>query len=346
MWYLTRGSGAVTLALLSLSMCLGITGTVRWRSTRVPRFTVAALHRNLTLLAVAFLGVHIVTSVADSFAPIGLKDAVIPFTSAYRPLWLGLGALAFDLLVALVLTSLLRVRLGHRTWRWTHWLAYACWPLALVHALGTGSDPRASWLQVLALVCVGAVLLALTVRLARSGLEPALRLGLGAGALGLALIAGLWYQHGPNAQGWAAKAGTPSSLLRRSTVLTVAVAKPPVLPRSFAGRLTGRVTESTSAGGLVDIHLDSGVQGTVQGRLRLALEGVPLDDGGVRMTASGVAFAAKGSNVFQGQIVGLSGNRISARVVDGTGKTLLLSMVLDLSPSSSALSGTIHGSTQ
>ena len=168
LWYLTRGSGAVTLVLLTVSMSLGIAGTFRWRSSLLPRFSVAALHRNLTLLAVVFLGVHVVTSVADVYAPVGFKDVFVPFTSAYRPFWLGLGALAGDLLLALIVTSLLRVRLGLRTWRWTHWFAYACWPLALFHSLGTGSDPRAGWLQALAAVSVGVVLVSIAVRLAGS----------------------------------------------------------------------------------------------------------------------------------------------------------------------------------
>jgi DMSO/TMAO reductase YedYZ heme-binding membrane subunit len=344
LWYLTRGSGAVTLALLTVSMCLGIAGTLRWRSGRVPRFTVAVLHRNLTLLAVGFLGIHIVTSVADSFAPIGWKDAVVPFVSAYRPVWLGLGAIAFDLLIALVLTSMLRLRIGLRTWRLVHWAAYACWPLALVHALGSGSDPRATWLQVLAFVSLACVLLALAVRLTRSKQEPALRLGLGAAAFAAALLAGVWYGHGPGARGWAARAGTPASLLRHATSSS-AEAGTFALPQSFSTRLSGRIVETAAAGGLVDIHLDTGLEGKLRGRLRVALEGVPLDDGGVSMTASGVAFATGGSDVFQGQIVGLSGNHVSARVVDGSGKTLLLSMVFQLSPGSSAVSGTLQGSS-
>ena len=172
LWYLTRGSGAVTLVLLTVSMSLGIVGTFRWRSSLLPRFSVAALHRNLTLLAVVFLGVHVATSVADAYAPVGVKDAFIPFMSAYRPFWLGLGALAGDLLLALIVTSLLRVRLGLRAWRWTHWFAYACWPLALFHSLGTGSDPRAGWLQALAAVSVGVVLVSIAVRLARSRARP------------------------------------------------------------------------------------------------------------------------------------------------------------------------------
>ena len=142
------------------------TTTGRPRPARLPRFVVLGLHRNVALLAVAFLVVHIVTVVLDPYVTINLVDAVVPFGSAYRPLWLGLGALAFDLLLAVVVTSLLRARIGRRTWRAVHWAAYALWPLALVHALGTGTDAMRPWFLVTAAACVLAVFAALAWRTA------------------------------------------------------------------------------------------------------------------------------------------------------------------------------------
>jgi predicted ferric reductase len=159
LWYLTRGSGIVTLLLLTLSTVLGITTAMRWASTRWPRFIVEGLHKNVSLLSIVFLGVHIVTAVADGYVPIRWIDAVVPFAGQYRPFWLGLGALAFDLLLAVAITSLIRVRLGHRIWRAVHWLAYACWPIAVIHGLGTGSDSGQTWMLVtdaLAVTAVGA----------------------------------------------------------------------------------------------------------------------------------------------------------------------------------------------
>ena len=142
MWYLARGSGVVTLVLLTASVVLGIVTSVRWSSPRWPRFVIEFLHRNVGLLVVVFLCIHVATVVIDGFAPIGWKDAVVPFVSAYRPLWLGLGAIAFDLVVALVVTSLLRHRIGQRTWRVLHWFAYVCWPVAVLHGLGAGTDAK------------------------------------------------------------------------------------------------------------------------------------------------------------------------------------------------------------
>src|ERR1700761_3219275 len=120
-WYLARGTGAVSLVLLTASVVLGIVGSVRFASPRWPRFAIDVVHRDISLLVLVVLVIHIVTSVLDGFAPIGLLDGVVPFVTPYRPLWMGLGTLAFDLLLAITITSLVRRRLGYRAWRAVHW---------------------------------------------------------------------------------------------------------------------------------------------------------------------------------------------------------------------------------
>ena len=157
LWFATRGTGIATLLLMTAVVVLGVLTASGARSWIWPRFLSAGLHRNLSLLTVALLAVHIVTAVADPFAKLGWRAAVIPFSSNYRPFWLGLGVVASELLAALVVTSLLRPYLGYRPWRATHWLAYAAWAIALVHGLGTGSDARAPWSIGLTVSCTLAV---------------------------------------------------------------------------------------------------------------------------------------------------------------------------------------------
>jgi predicted ferric reductase len=213
-WYLTRASGAVSLILLTLAVVLGIAAIARLRRPGLPRFVVDGVHRSVSLLALVFLLVHIVTAVLDSFAPIALVNAVIPFTGSYRPLWLGLGALAFDLLLAVTITSVLRRRVGYRAWRAVHWLAYVMWPIALLHGFGTGSDVKQTWMLMINLACLGAVVAAVVVRVA-IGWPGNLRLRLGAlgavGAFGLGLL--VWLPSGPFGAHWARRAGTPTRLL-------------------------------------------------------------------------------------------------------------------------------------
>lgn len=219
LWYVTRGTGVVTLVLLTISVALGVADVRRVHTARLPRFVIDAVHRNASLLALVFLAVHIATSVVDSFTPIRLIDAVIPFVSVYRPVWLGLGAVALDLLIAIVLTSVLRRQFGHRAWRATHWLAYACWPVALVHALGTGSDVNTSWMLILTAACVLVVLAAICVRAAGSRPDRAgARFGPVVASLAAVLALAVWLPTGPLQSGWAKRAGTPSSLLPASTL--------------------------------------------------------------------------------------------------------------------------------
>ncbi|MDE3206210.1 MAG: ferric reductase-like transmembrane domain-containing protein [Acidobacteriota bacterium] len=211
LWYLTRGFGLVSLVLLSLTVALGVAQLARYARPGLPRFVISGLHRNASLLAVGLLAVHILTAVADPYAPIALVDAVVPFIGRYRPLWLGFGALAFDLLVTLIVTSLIRQYLGHRAWRAVHWLAYGCWPVALVHGLGTGSDARIGWVQLLYLVCTALVVAALAWRLTTRWTQApsSYRLTAAASAAVLLLVVAVWAEQGPLRAGWARRAGTP-----------------------------------------------------------------------------------------------------------------------------------------
>ena len=218
LWYSTRASGAVALVLLTVAIVLGVTQAGRLRSDRWPRFFVDGLHRHAALLAGVFLTLHIITAVLDSFAPITLADAFVPFIGAYRPLWLGLGAAALDLLLAVAITSVIRVRLGHRVWRAVHWLAYAMWPLAFVHGLGTGSDVRQSWMGILDIACATGLLIAIGVRLT-IGWPGRRRVRMAAAGLTAAYVTGvaIWVPIGPLGPNWARRSGTPARLLSPAT---------------------------------------------------------------------------------------------------------------------------------
>jgi DMSO/TMAO reductase YedYZ heme-binding membrane subunit len=220
-WYLTRSTGAVALLLLTFALVLGVIDVQRWSTSRWPRFVIDSLHRNLALLAFVFLALHILTSVLDSFASISIVDAFVPFAGSYRSFWLGLGAVAFDLILAVIVTSLLRSRMGFATWRAVHWLAYASWPVALLHGLGTGSDASSTWLLALSFVCMMAVLTATLTRVIVGWSE---NVALRAAALGCAgafsLFIALWLPSGPLGSEWARRSGTPAALIPHSHATT------------------------------------------------------------------------------------------------------------------------------
>jgi sulfoxide reductase heme-binding subunit YedZ len=173
LWYATRAAGLVTLIALTGAMVLGIVNAGRFASRAWPRFVVQGLHRNLSLLALTCLTLHVGTTVIDTYTSIGLQDAFLPFMSAYKRWWLGLGAIAADLMIILVFTSLLRRWIRHRLWRLIHWAGYLCWPVAIAHGLGIGTDHGTVWVLVLTCCCIGVVVCAACYRLVR--LIPARR---------------------------------------------------------------------------------------------------------------------------------------------------------------------------
>jgi methionine sulfoxide reductase heme-binding subunit len=147
-WYATRGAGIASLLMLTGVVALGILTAVRWQRRGWPRFLSAQLHESVSLLTLVFLAVHVLIAVWDPYTSLGWAAALVPFSSPYRQFWLGLGGVALYLMAAIIVTSLLRARLGARAWRAVHWLTYAAWPLALVHGIGTGSDTGATWMWV------------------------------------------------------------------------------------------------------------------------------------------------------------------------------------------------------
>ena len=171
LWYASRATGVVTMLLLTAVLLLGILVNRQGRLPGLPSFAVTGLHRNVALLAVAFLAIHVITAIVDPYVTIGLAAAVLPFASAYKPFWLGLGAISLDLVAALIVTSLARGRMGRRAWRGIHWLAYAAWPLAVVHSLGSSSDAHGGLVLGVLAGCVLAVAAALAWRLSGAARE-------------------------------------------------------------------------------------------------------------------------------------------------------------------------------
>jgi methionine sulfoxide reductase heme-binding subunit len=343
-WYLTRGAGVVALLLLTASTLVGALTAGRWRSERWPRFAVATIHRNVTLLALVFIGIHVVTTIADGYAPIGIKDVFIPFVSQYRPIWLGLGALALDVLLAIGIATALRKRIGYRAWRLLHWSAYAAWPLALAHGLGSGSDARHGWLALLSLGCLALVLSAVFGRLMFSRSRGP-RLAAGAATFALALGLGTWYATGPRKPGWAARAGTPKSLLKSTNVSRTSgrsLAAVRALT-TFNGRLDGRMTTSgPNASGEAAVAMAMATRGGEPGVVQLTLWGSALDGGGLAMSRSQVSFQdAVSGVVYTGSVVNLDGTLVTADVTSPSGSTLSLVMRLQIDAGTGTVTGTI-----
>ena len=165
LWFVSRASGLILLSLFSVVVVLGVATRTGTSPRGLPRFGIAELHRTLSLFALALLALHVVTAILDPYVSIGWAATFVPFASHYRTIAIGLGTLAVDLLAAVVVTSLLRQRIGFGTWRAVHWLAYLVWPVAFFHSLQAGNDFRTWWAALIVWAAAGSVATAVVARL-------------------------------------------------------------------------------------------------------------------------------------------------------------------------------------
>jgi sulfoxide reductase heme-binding subunit YedZ len=158
-WYAARASGVAAYVVLSLVVMFGLTLGGKAQNRRWPRFSVEDIHRFGGLLVGSLIGVHVLAIAADAFLPFSLVQLLVPFTSAYRPFWTGLGIAAAEILLALAITNHYRKRLNYGFWRKAHYLNFAVWGLASAHGLMAGTDRSAAWLAILYGVSVAGVVM-------------------------------------------------------------------------------------------------------------------------------------------------------------------------------------------
>lgn len=326
LWYATRATGVVALVLLTVTVLLGVAGTTRFTAPGLPRVITSGLHRNVSLLVLGLVAVHVLTTVLDSYTRISLTAAVIPFSSPYRRLWLGLGSAALDMLLALALTSLLRDRMPPRAWRAVHWLAYACWPVALWHGLGTGTDSRLPWLLALDGLCVASVAGAVCWRLSVTQPGPG-RTAAATGTVLLSLATAVFALVGPLQPGWARRAGTPVALLGSAATVGPAAAHGPSAATAPAGgpttsTFTGRAWRSAGPGaGEVTITVTARTSDLPERILTIVLRGTP-DRAGIVLSSGTVRIQATARGpAYQGPVARLDGHRLTA-TLQGTGGTI------------------------
>jgi sulfoxide reductase heme-binding subunit YedZ len=186
LWMLVRASGTVALILLTITVALGVSVIGRNSVGSVPRFFLRHLHRDASLLAVVLLVAHIVASVM--LLHLDLITALVPFTSNVRRFYLGLGVLGADLMVAVAVTSMVRMRLGLRRWRAIHVAAYGAWVAAIVHGAAPGTDVAVPWMAKLDIACVAVVVCCALVRLMQLQREQPLRLMMGGAVAAITLL--------------------------------------------------------------------------------------------------------------------------------------------------------------
>jgi len=167
-WYAARAAGVVAYVLLSAVVALGLSMSGKKALKRWPRFALEAVHRFGGLLVGAFIVIHITTVAIDSYLPFSPASLAIPLVSRYRPLWIALGIVAAELLLALAVTNHYRDRrLSYALWRRAHYLNFLVWGAATLHGLGSGTDRSTPWLLALYALAVASICGLITWRVLR-----------------------------------------------------------------------------------------------------------------------------------------------------------------------------------
>ena len=192
-WYAARAAGVVAYALLTGGVLLGTLLSGRVRLPRWPAFAVTDVHRFVGLLVGVFVSLHVLFVALDSYVRVSLVQLVVPGASSYRPLWVALGVVAAELLLAVAIANAVKRRIGFRRWRRVHYLTFVVWAGATVHGLGAGTDSGTVWLRLLYVASIASVLAAVAWRVGRSRRRggPVLAPGAAAVLFGFVLVVGL-----------------------------------------------------------------------------------------------------------------------------------------------------------
>jgi DMSO/TMAO reductase YedYZ heme-binding membrane subunit len=171
-WLLARASGITAYVLLTSVVLAGLLLKARPFGARPRPAAVTDIHRFLSLLALAALALHGAALVLDRAVSVPLQALLVPGIAEYRPLWTGLGVVAGELMLMLVLSFSVRRRIGARAWRRFHYAAYAAFAAAAVHGIMAGSDSGLAWMRALYISSIAAVIAATAWRILASPIRP------------------------------------------------------------------------------------------------------------------------------------------------------------------------------
>ena len=139
LWAVTRATALVSVVLLTATFALGVLTSARAPHSPAQHAVISTVHRTISLLMISFVAIHVITAIAETYVEIDWVSAVLPFASGYERGWVGLGTIALDIVLAVIITSLARDRISQRVWRLLHLTTYAMWPIALLHGVGSVS---------------------------------------------------------------------------------------------------------------------------------------------------------------------------------------------------------------
>lgn len=359
LWYISRSAGFVGLVLLGIIGILGVITAGNLNFRRGARFMAPEIHRSLSLLALVVLAIHVGAAVLDKYSHIGLKDVFIPFMAQYRPIWVGLGAIAIDLGLAVVITSLLRVKMGYKSWKLVHWASYPIFGLSIIHGLGTGSDSSMLFAKVIYLLIGLSLVAAILIRLLSSKEQIASRRFILFGtSFAVPLLIISWAFVGPFTPTWPhrAQGGLSQAVNRSGSVAAISGVKgssastTSTIPKlqissGYSSGWSGQLDESpANSQGEIALRLFGPLTASPAYKLSIVLIGFP-QDGGVSMASSIVEVAAdNGSVLYKGSVTSLNGTTIVCALSGISGNAVTITTALNLSNSGASFNGTVTAS--
>ena len=350
LWYISRATGVIALVLLGIVLTLGILTASKSTPLGVGKFIGPDLHRRLSISTLVFLVAHIVSAILDPFVSVGLGATLIPFEAKYRPLWVGLGTVSFDLLLIIVATSVVRHKFNHGIWKKIHYLSWVVVSLVLFHALGTGSDTHIKLVEgiyVLFVLVLGGA--GLYRAYSEYGLAKSQRVIAGASLVLLPIVLLGWTVNGPLKAGWAKSSAKGYSIFPTTTSAVAAgltsgssnsnqVASVPAIELPITnGSISGTMTQTQTSSGVVVLVLRGSVANSVD-YVEVQLNGV-VQEGALSLESSTAFLGTKSSpNIYTGTVTQANGSSLALSLNGPKGS---VSANLNVSLSGSSFSGTI-----
>ena len=165
-WLASRAAGIVAFLLIATAVILGLAMAAKLPHRPGLKRNLLKIHEQVALTALVAIGLHGVLLLGDAWLKPGITGITIPFTLEYRPAWTGMGILAGYLALLLGPTYYWRRRIGARRWRQIHRATVAVFVLAVLHALGAGTDGASLWFRAMVLGSAAIVLALLVHRYA------------------------------------------------------------------------------------------------------------------------------------------------------------------------------------
>jgi sulfoxide reductase heme-binding subunit YedZ len=340
-WVTARAAGFTAFALLTGSVALGLVLSSPVRSERWPRFVTTELHRFATLVSLVFIAVHVLVVLLDSFIGFGVVEVVVPFTSHYRPLWMGLGIVSAYLAVALWATNWLQRYIGYRWWRRLHYGTFVVYAGAAAHGLGSGSDTTWAWSRAIYLLSFALVGGLLVVRLPsrRRAAQSALTTQPGPTQAPTGATATT-----PNASGMA-DAGRPGFAMAAARDPWQGEGFPPA--PGFSARIRGRLWQGEDGGGGTLVVLEGVLDAGFDGHFQLRVHGrTPPGGSRLEVTENLLWLRGRDGLVWWGRIDAFDGTRLRGAITGDRPDSRTLALAIELRElAGESVSGVLHAST-